>query len=294
MQLALAILINDNDIEIFKTRLLKRLIILQDKVDIIVIDNTTIENNIYAELSDFAHLKYFKFGYNSTQISGRKKAIELCESEYCWFLDGDDDMSIDLQNLFKVLTLRYYDIVCCNFEEKSIINGEQVYLKASDCTTVNSYARIWNINTFFEKSYPPLWNKIIKTSVLKKAEKYINYEKGITNEDTIRVLISAAMSKTCFYLDEALYTHYHGGLSTTPHLDVDQFKMLITGLEDSLHVFNDFNFHRHFKKCNKKKIFSYMFNFLFARLYSIPNEKEKRDCEQLLFTAFSQYLAQFE
>ena len=208
--LSIVILFCDRDY-LYLPELLKN---IKEKVkldyELVLIDNREGMNKVDVE-GDYS---LFQFGYNSTQIQGRKKGIELAQGEYIWFIDADDK-------------------IC---EE---INSDYLDTKADiiafDCKQNALYTEnVLNYQNYCMISIA-LWNKWIKTEILKEVEKHIPYNLyGSASEDLMLVVGSLKYSKSLLCFQKKIYEYNkERSICCRPVIEkVENFKRIIRGLSE--------------------------------------------------------------
>lgn len=152
--------------------------------ELIFIDNR--ENNKEPfKLKD--NWQYHSFGYNARQVRGRKKGIELAKGKYIWFVDADDSIN-------EVSDRSLLESEC----DMIVFQGKADYVQRLN---ILSYKVLCTISV-------PLWNKWIKTDVLRKVEENIPADlDGSASEDTMLVIGSMKFSKSIQYCSTKIYNY---------------------------------------------------------------------------------------
>lgn len=163
--------------------------IIHDRVsidhEVVLIDNR--ENN-HDEI-DTTGCIYYSFGFNATQVQGRKKGIELATGDYIWFVDGDDEIVL-VTSLEAQLMEHDYDIIH--------FGGREEKLQTTD---ILNYGTLNTIGVM-------LWNKWIKTSILRQVEELIPTDLyGSASEDTMLTIGSMKFSKTIYHSTKRIYIY---------------------------------------------------------------------------------------
>lgn len=195
MKLTIAILFCDKDYQHipFLLDLIEDNVLI--KYELILVDNR--EASKY-EYIDFKNATVIDMQYNARQLQGRKQAINYATGDYIWFIDADDEVlfiSEDKQNLlnkdYDAIYFNFYNekIPCKLFEEDKIINKpceRDVYINGRNM----------------------LWNKWIKTDILKKVETHIPTDiVASASEDTALVLGTLKYSKTLYECSDFVYIY---------------------------------------------------------------------------------------
>lgn len=183
--------------------------------EIIVIDNT--EGNKLGDKADFA------FGHNAYQFAARYKIIKMTKGNYIWFIDGDDE----------VVGLDYIsdsDVIIFDYNEDD--KKEAVEDKVHHCDFMT-------IEFLYKESKGALWNKLIKKSCFDKMDDYIDNPllKAVTLEDTFYNSLAFKFAKTVESNHRVIYKH-NPGLSTSEHITNKQLDILMTGIDDTLKLFD--------------------------------------------------------
>lgn len=155
--------------------------------EVILIDN---RDDISEELN-FKGCRYYQFGYNPTQIPARKKGIEMAKGDYIWFIDADDSINYIYPEL-EDLTKHNYDIISfIEFSKNKVIEN-------------NDEVMAYN----YRKVTVALWNKWVKTDILRKVEEHIPMElKGRASEDSMLVIGALSICKTIYMYGYKIYNY---------------------------------------------------------------------------------------
>lgn len=166
--------------------------------EIILLDNRNDNTSDISFLNDYTVLNKGKG--NLYQLVGRKKIIEKAKGDYIWFVDPDDTLFEIYEDDFAPLLELNYDFYIFSFLYKSL-KGDFWYEQREKLITDD-------ILTFeANDSSCSLWNKWIKTDVLKQVIKYIpNTAKVSASEDLIYVLGSLKFGKSQLQSKKYVYT----------------------------------------------------------------------------------------
>ena len=209
-KLSIVILFCDKDYK-FLPDLLKNINeAIKINYEIILIDNREKEYNKDLKVNGY-HFSIYQFGYNATQVQGRKKGIELATGKYIWFVDADDKVkSVACEKLLN----ENYDIIV--FNSNSICSFRERLLTKE----------------IFNNSGVQLWNKWIKREVLQKVEAHITDNiYGSASEDTLLVIGSLKYGKSILFTTEDIYYYdKERSFCCRPEIkDVEHFKRIING-----------------------------------------------------------------
>ena len=247
---------------------------LQD-VEFIVVDDGSTDSSV--EICD----KYqgidarFKVIHqkNLGILSTRKSGIEEANGQYCIFLDGDDFLvhSRVLELLVKMLKSEHADILQYRV---NVIGKNQTQIEEFhrwfdpriDNKTVHSPINILR-TCFVEGQFRwSLWDKVYKTSVLKKAANVCVDEYFITAEDIYWFFLIAYFSTSFKSVEtEPFYTYQLGSGVTTQSVDLKKFQhfakeiVLIGWLKSFLIAENQLIHYQDILKCLQKQILDSIF-----------------------------------
>ncbi|GEN51413.1 glycosyltransferase family 2 protein [Alkalibacterium pelagium] len=188
---------------------------------------------------------------NNGSGSARNKGIEICNSDYIWFVDSDDYILEGSSDIIKnhlnktPCDILYFDYLTFdgNFEEYKNIG-----IEIKDKTGL-----------MFTQHYP--WNKVIKKSLF-DGVKFPNQNIRYVDQGTIPVIISKANSID--YLERALYYYDY---SNTNNVSKKYKKN-----NDIYIAFNHLIFYWENGVFNKEEIENlYINTFLFSHVYNISD-----------------------
>lgn len=198
--------------------------------EILLFDNR--ENN--KDLLKFNNnVKVFSKGKNLYQLQGRKYLIKKATGKYIWFVDGDDeikDLNIDI-NKYCILSMNY-DIIyfnnyCDNKKIYNMGNKTITYIKNNILDT-----KVFNV---------VLWNKWIKTSILKKLLKYIPSNiKVVGGEDVIFSVGALKYFKSGIFIPNYIYNFTSkDSISRKVEIsDLNDYKHLMIGHQYYIKILN--------------------------------------------------------
>lgn len=237
--------------------------------EIVLIDNTTSGTYIGGG-------KYFCMGGNKYASMGRKKAVELAEGDYIWFVDADDEiLPVPEFSDEDDMMIYSYEQTGCSLagmrrnEEDFRIEGEWLFNR-----------------TTFDFMGQTLWNKIIRLSILKEVEKYIPDDfMVVAGEDVIIYAGCYVRCKSVHFIPEKIY-RYRGERSTcgNPVVTVERFRHLLYGCKESAALRKPL--------CGDKcKIlfgneYEQDIDFYLNRAGDAPDEESKKEMIKILFDYF--------
>lgn len=207
--LSVIILFCDKDVKYIPSLLKNIKENLSIDYEIVLIDNRETNKD---KLSIDPDIRYFAFGYNARQVQGRKKGVELAKGDYIWFVDADDEI-LEVDSSFEKLMQKDYDIIV--FDKSKYTHVKNNLMEQSILASMGVQ----------------LWNKWVKTSVLRKVEEYIPTDiSGTASEDAMLVIGSLKFGKSIFFYQQRIYK-YMIGRSTCgcPSMDEERFKRIIHG-----------------------------------------------------------------
>ena len=182
-------------------------------LDIIVVDDGSTDGSgaicdEYAAKDNRFHVIHEK---NAGVSVARQVGLDSVRGDYCSFIDADDWAEANMIELMlKEATTKDADIVICDYYiEKKIVK----YRKCENIPyEINSETYLQEI--LLGRSFSVLWNKLFKTSVLKKNRFYP--PKLLTYEDTMFLIKTLLDHPKISYIQEALY-HYTENIFSITH-----------------------------------------------------------------------------
>lgn len=208
--LSIVILFCDKDVKYIPSLLENIKENISINYEIVLVDNR--ENNTDKFTLD-PEYQYFAFGYNARQVQGRKKGIELAKGDYIWFVDADDEV-LEVDSPFEKLMQKDYSLIVFEKSEYRYVQNECLVGRPLLCAMGVQ-----------------LWNKWIKTSILRKVEEYIPTDiSGTASEDNMLVIGSLKFGHSVLFHPQKIY-RYLIGRSTCgcPTMTAEMFKGVIHG-----------------------------------------------------------------
>ena len=198
--LTIGVLFCDNDLDYLKGLIEN----IKNKVwidyELIFCDNRNNFDDDISFLDDYKVVN--KEQGNIYQLAGRKKIIEEATGSYIWFVDADDDV-FPIDESFNDLLENNYDEYVFSYIVKSE-EEENWPLCIENKLIENDLLTPECINT-------PccLWNKWIKTTVLKEVIKYVpDSIRASASEDLFYTLATLKLSNTQYQSNKYIYTYY--------------------------------------------------------------------------------------
>lgn len=177
-----------------------------------------------------------KNGGNIRQLVGRKKIIEEASGDFVWFVDADDEL-FEIDESFLSLLQSDYDFVSFAFLIKS--KDGEFWNELADKVIMGNLLRPEANNT------PScLWNKWIKTTVLKKVIEYIPDDARVSaSEDLVYVLGALKFGKSQIQSSSYVYT-FNAENSCSGIIDysgfLEKFKRCFFGLQEANKIIKSF------------------------------------------------------
>lgn len=189
---------------------------IQDNVkiqyEVVLIDNREKEKRKKLNIDKYKCILH-KFGYNATQIQGRKKGIELSNGKYIWFIDADDSVNVIDNINIKDLD---YDVIVFN----EYVKNERIETR--------DLLNFYKVREFCVA----LWDKWIKKEVLEKVESHIPANLyGSASEDVLLFLGSLKYSKSLYACKKRIYNYDidRSSCCCGEITDIETFKRSING-----------------------------------------------------------------
>lgn len=240
LQVSIIIVFYDNDWTLIPT-LLKH---IRERIkithEVILIDNREKFKDKKIELE--TNEKIYPTGYNAYQFEGRRFSAQFIKGDYAWFIDADDDVCEINSINFK----EGFDIILFSYESKFFKDGgafnDRKYILQKDY--------LYSYWITFQQDFGALWNKWIKSSIVKKSvEKIPVGKKIIAGEDGLYIRLFFNNSKTLLASSQKIYI-YNGpshNFSFNSILKItcgvsDAYKInkeLISQDSADIHIYND-------------------------------------------------------
>ena len=117
--------------------------------------------------------------------------LQYAKGEYLWFVDADDkvlEVGIELQSLVQ----RKYDFIVFKNSNSRLVSNQCLLERGLFC-----------------ECGVQLWDKWIKTDILKKVEELIPEDiSGIASEDTMLVIAGLKFSSALYFHNKDIYNPY--------------------------------------------------------------------------------------
>lgn len=208
-------------------------------IEIICVDDCSTDDSL-AILQSFARkdrrIRVLRLFQNRGTCYARKYAVEQAKGKYLMFLDADDTLEFAAcETLFQ--KIEYCNVDILHFGTNLIPEGilDQVRVQRSAANLLPWGYRLEGKNILdgcfqYKLFRHTLWNKIFRTSVVKKAFQYLNSDYLVKAEDLYAFFIIAYYAESYLGLTESeskLYNYHLGrgitGRESTPtlaHLDL--------------------------------------------------------------------------
>lgn len=191
--LTIGVLFCDNDFQYLEnlTGLIQERV--QLPYELILFDN---RNDCSTDISFLNDYKVLNTGDgNQHQVEGRRQIIKEASGDYIWFIDADDE-PLEIDSSFKDLLDLNYDLYSFNYKKDCNPEICDVY-KEEQLFTANEETGNLCYKEAFGLLVNVLWNKWIKTSVLKEVVESIPEGTHISaSEDLMLVIATLKHSKT--------------------------------------------------------------------------------------------------
>lgn len=141
---------------------------------------------------------------NSGVAKTRLQGIEIARGDYICFIDADDTIEPDfLSKLLSKAEKENFDIVVCGYKRYYDIEKNKYSIEMTNRKDIH------NINKKLDEVITinsALWNKLYKTSLVKKINSIDNYPR--IAEDSILFLQILRNARSIGFVNEALYNYY--------------------------------------------------------------------------------------
>jgi len=165
---------------------------------------------------------------NGGLVSARKAGVATVTGDYISFVDSDDWIDINTyKSIQKIIKEYNADIIAFGHNR---VNGDKIYkccenLSEGLYNRIDLKAQILAINdVFYHRIISPVcWNKIIKTSIIKKNLSKVNNKIKI-GEDAALIFPCAMMSESIYIMSDALYNYRLRETSMMHEKDNNKYK----------------------------------------------------------------------
>ena len=211
------------------------------KIEIVIVNDGSTDNTslICAMLAEkYSFVKYYEKA-NGGVSSARNFALDVITGEYVWFVDADDSIANGaIKEIFKTQS----DLAVFNFLQLSRTNEKAVNLVVEDYVyALNGFDGFFKDYVFRYKLNNALWNKVFKTSIIKKNNLAFNESIKI-GEDYLFSLCYYKHIKEIYFSTTSIYQYYinEGGAMKSKNKDVFVYQEKIADVvknvyKDNLH-----------------------------------------------------------
>lgn len=240
---------------------------VQVSYDIILYDN---REKTHEEINFKNYRVLGSNGKNEFQLKARAEIIDAADSEYIWFIDADDDICYVYDRLNElhssIIVFGYF------IEDKTIYRKKEILES--------------NYHNGVEDSGGQIWNKWIKTSILKSISPIIRDKEMISGEDVF-ILILALNRCKFIETDKALIYRYNCDRSAAwanSYSSFEKFSSILKKdkLKDVVYSSVD-------NRWLKEKGFTEYLEYGPAYLFAFINEKSKDDWDKIADAIFDRY-----
>lgn len=184
---------------------------LDGSVQVYTIDDGSKDHsrNVIQSYVEKNHCIHYIYKENGGVSSARNLGLELIDSEYVTFIDGDDTISDDYIEQILRLTQNGFELLCFNAYK---INGNKKYkvLNIENCEiTLKQHEGIdgYLTGSLFYKLEGFVWNKVFRVDVIKKNHLKFDLNQRIC-EDLLFNSYYCDHINTIKLIDECLYEYY--------------------------------------------------------------------------------------
>lgn len=187
--------------------------------EIVLVDNTTEGDRV-------GEGRYFWMGGNRSAAQGRKKASELAEGDYIWFVDADDEVfpleepdgNFDMYVYGYEIFSGKDDLFRAEPEGDYVIEGEWLFNR-----------------TTYDYLGQTLWNKIIRLSVVSEVESMIPLTwTSRPGEDILLYAACYVRSRSVAFRKPVIYRYRADrSVATNPSMTPEMFRAVLYGCKES-------------------------------------------------------------
>ena len=191
---------------------------VQPSHEIVLVDNTTRGTPIDGGT-------YYWMGGNKYATQGRKKAVELAKGEYIWFVDADDEV---------------YELKDFDFTEDMIVYGYEItgnprlhgMSPEGEFVVEDEWLFKYTTYNYMERT---LWNKIIRTSIVREVESLIpDTWLCVAGEDVLLYTACYCKCKKVRFKPDVIY-RFRADLSTSgsKSMTCEKFRHILNGCKET-------------------------------------------------------------
>lgn len=207
--------------------------------ELIFFDN---RNDISEDISFLNEYKVLNTGNgNKFQVEGRKSIIQEAKGNYIWFIDADDE-PLKIDDSFNDLLELNYDLFSFNYEKD--FNPEICDVYKED----QLFEKTFTDNLCYRDAYQllvnVLWNKWIKTEVLKKASELIPSNTNIIANEDLMLLLAVLKSAQTEYRS-CKFIYKNNSLRGSSGIDdysgnLEKYERCIFGINEATEIIEGF------------------------------------------------------
>ena len=265
MKLTIGILFCDKDVQYTKDLVE----IIKERVhipyELVFFDNRRADNTVdISYLNEYTVLNTGKG--NAMQVEGRRAIIKAAKGDYVWFIDADDE-PLDIDEGALDLLEKSYDIYMFNFKKDQIneifdyhdihcddCDGHSIHLCREDWLLEAEEGKNLCVRDSYTHATKALWNKWIKTSILRDAITLIPEGQKISaSEDFMLFLAALKFSKTEYFNTRYIYlfnTQRGNSVLTDYTGKFDRYLRCLAGVTTASHIIREFMTEEELKAMN--------------------------------------------
>ncbi len=238
------------------------------EIEVIIINDCSTDNSleiIHKYLKIDQRLILINKEKNEGLSAARNSGIEIATGEYILHIDSDDWVEKDyFKEMYEYAQKNCADIVISDYYI-DFDNGQNFYTRDQD-NIVEVVKEKGIENIFLLKSYPCVWNKLIKTELYKKNK--VQHPKGISLGEDLAVIPKLMyFSKKIIKLNKAYYHYIQNPLSITSQNNINKFYDLYKVIKLNVEFFNKINIRLSIKE--------FAINYLSLRIFDNYRENFK-------------------
>lgn len=206
-----------------------------EDIEIICVDDASTDRSLKI-LEDYAQkdsrIRIIACSKNQSANITRKRGVESANGEYLMFVDADDTLALEAcAELYDQMKEKNVDIIqfgtevvnCGNLPQARIASNQRMVAPYLDQLCGEEVFK----GCFIDKKYRfQLWNKIYKTSIVKKAYSYVEEASMPKAQDKYAFFLISYFAQSYLGIKNVYY-YYHFGNGITGHevLDLSTFEV---------------------------------------------------------------------